>query len=61
MFKNFRKRFPTLSDELLNHEGWEVLTITYVNIGTIRMNRNEKETNEYGVYFPTLEIEARLK
>jgi hypothetical protein len=53
--------YSTLSDELLQHEGWEVLTITYANIGTISMNRNEKETNEYGDYFPTLEIEDRLQ
>lgn len=54
-------RYTSLSHELLNHEGWEILTITYSNIGTISMNRNEKETNEYGDYFPTMEIEKRLK
>lgn len=54
-------RYISLSNELLNHEGWEILTITYSNIGTISMNRNEKETNEYGDYFPTMEIEKRLK
>jgi hypothetical protein len=52
--------YSQLSDELLNHEGWQILTVTYANIGTISMNRNEKETNEYGDYFPTLEIEERL-
>ncbi|MBK5434320.1 hypothetical protein ACFVWC_19245 [Bacillus mycoides] len=30
-------------------------------LGSISMNRNEKETNEFGDYFPTLEIEKRLK
>jgi hypothetical protein len=54
-------RYSQLSDELLNHEGWELLTIIYPNIGTISMNRNEKETNEYGDYFPTMVIEERLK
>jgi flagellar biosynthesis GTPase FlhF len=54
-------RFSQLSDELLNHEGWQILTVTYANVGSISMNRNEKETNEYGDYFPTLEIEERLK
>lgn len=53
--------YSQLSDELLYHEGWEVLTITYSNIGTISMNRNEKETNEYGDYFPTIEIENSLR
>ncbi|MEH7883661.1 hypothetical protein V7654_04975 [Bacillus sp. JJ1609] len=52
--------YSQLSDELLYHEGWQILTITYANVGTIRMNRNEKETNDFGDYFPTLEIEERL-
>ncbi|AZV44846.1 hypothetical protein BAOM_4265 [Peribacillus asahii] len=52
--------YSQLSDELLNHEGWQVLTVTYPGAGTISMNRNEKETNEFGDYFPTLEIEERL-
>ncbi|MFB3170000.1 toxin regulator [Neobacillus sp. 179-C4.2 HS] len=53
--------YSNLSDELLNHEGWQVLTVTYPGAGTISMNRNEKETNDYGDYFPTLKIEDRLK
>jgi TolA-binding protein len=54
-------RYSQLSDELLNHDGWQILTVIYANIGSISMNRNEKETNEFGDYFPTLEIEERLK
>ncbi|CAM4013586.1 hypothetical protein BAMA111019_00135 [Bacillus manliponensis] len=54
-------RYSQLSDELLNHEGWQTLTVTYTNIGSISMNRTEKETNELGDYFPSLEIEKRLK
>lgn len=53
--------YSQLSDELLNHKGWQILNVTYDNIGSISMNRNEKETNEFGDYFPTLEIEKRLK
>ncbi len=53
--------YSQLSDELLNHEGWQVLTVTYPGAGTISMNRNEKETNQIGDYFPTLKIEERLK
>ncbi|MEX0414785.1 hypothetical protein [Bacillus sp. C30] len=53
--------YSKLSDELLNHKGWQILNVTYTNIGSISMNRNEKETNEFGDYFPTLEIEKRLK
>lgn len=52
--------YSQLSDELLNYEGWQILTVTYANIGTISMNRNEKETNEFGDYFPTVKIEERL-
>lgn len=52
--------YSRLSDELLYHEGWEILTITYAKVGTISMNRNEKETNDFGDYFPTMEIEERL-
>ncbi|GAB6552439.1 hypothetical protein bcgnr5378_05570 [Bacillus cereus] len=54
-------RYSQLSDELLNHEGWQTLNVTFANIGSISMNRNEKESNEIGDYFPTLEIEERLK
>ncbi|MEH7272488.1 hypothetical protein [Neobacillus vireti] len=54
-------RYSQLSDELLNHEGWDILTIVYPSIGTISMNRNEKETNGFGDYFPTMVIEEKLK
>jgi hypothetical protein len=55
------RRYRQISDELLKHEGWEVLEITYTTIGTIRMNRNEKESNETGGYFPTKIIADRLR
>ncbi|MDQ0971249.1 hypothetical protein QFZ31_001127 [Neobacillus niacini] len=55
------RRYRQISDELLPHEGWEILEITYTNIGKIRMNRNEKEPNENGGYFTTKKIEDRLK
>ncbi|MCM3743197.1 hypothetical protein M3193_03495 [Sporosarcina luteola] len=54
-------RYSQLSDELLDHEGWQTLTIEYVGVGTISMNRMERESNEYGDYFPSMEIENRLK
>ncbi|MGE8207818.1 hypothetical protein ACQKP0_25460 [Heyndrickxia sp. NPDC080065] len=55
-------RYSQASDELLNHEGWGVLSITYANVGTISMNRSEKETNELDMdYFPIEEITKRLK
>jgi len=52
--------YSQLSDELLNFEGWDRLTVKFPNVGTISMHRNEKETNEYGSYFPTVKIEQRL-
>lgn len=52
--------YSQLSDELLYYEGWSILTVTYAGVGSISMNRNEKESNEYGDYFPTLSIEDRL-
>ncbi|ARK25988.1 hypothetical protein SporoP37_15790 [Sporosarcina sp. P37] len=53
--------YSALSDELLSKEGWEVLTVEFVDIGTVSMNRNEKETNELGMdYFPVAKIEANL-
>ncbi|WHY00307.1 hypothetical protein [Neobacillus sp. DY30] len=54
-------RYSQLSDELLKHEGWNILTITYPAVGTISMHRNEKETNDKGDYFPTMVIKEKLK
>ncbi|MGF2618108.1 hypothetical protein FZC84_22160 [Rossellomorea vietnamensis] len=53
-------RYSQLSDELLYYEGWEVLTVTFPGVGTVSMNRMEKETNDYGDYFPMVTIEERL-
>ena len=54
--------YSRASDELLNHEGWEVLSVEYNGIGTISMNRNEKKTNEWEMdYFPTAIIMEKLK
>ncbi|MDQ0971268.1 hypothetical protein QFZ31_001146 [Neobacillus niacini] len=55
------RRYRQLSDELVQHEGWEVLEVSYMNIGTISMNRNEKEPNKNGGYFPKKKIEERLR
>lgn len=54
-------RYSSVSDELLTHEGWEQLTIEFQNVGTISMNRSEKETNELDMdYFPSAVIEKKL-
>ena len=53
--------YSAASDELLNHEGWEVLTIKFEGVGTVSMNRSEHETNDFGMpYFPRKEIEKNL-
>lgn len=49
--------YSQASDALLERDDWQVLTIDYVNVGIISMNRLEKESNEYGDYFPTAKIE----
>ncbi len=54
--------YSKASAELLAYEGWEVLTIEYVNVGTISMNRSEKEVNEDGMdHFPVYAIAGKLK
>lgn len=52
--------YSRLSDELLKHEGWEILTVEFVDVGTVSMNRSEKESNEYGDYFPIMKIDEIL-
>lgn len=52
--------YSRLSDELLKHEGWEILTVEFVDVGTVSMNRSEKESNEYGDYFPIMKIDEML-
>lgn len=48
-------------DIFLEHEGWEVLTIEFVDVGEVSMNRSEKEKNEYGgEYFPLEKIMEQL-
>lgn len=55
-------RYSSISDQLLNYNGWEILTVEFINIGTISMNKLQKETNELGLsYFPATEIEKHLK
>lgn len=54
--------YSSISDQLLNYDGWEVLTVEFKNVGTISMNKSQKETNELGLsYFPAIEIEKNLK
>ncbi len=54
--------YSRAGDTFLQYEGWDVLTIEFVDLGEISMNRNEKETNEYGMdYFPTEEIAKQLE
>lgn len=52
--------YTSAGDEFLQEEGWEVLTIEFVDIGKVSMHRDEKESNEYGDYFPTEEVMKQL-
>ncbi|WP_433595108.1 hypothetical protein [Lysinibacillus xylanilyticus] len=55
--------YSQVSDALLEEEeGWNTLTIEYVNVGTVSMHISEKESNEIGMYyFPVAVITERLK
>ena len=54
--------YSSAGDALLEHEGWDVLTIDFIDVGEISMNRNEKETNEYGMdHFPLEKIIGKLR
>lgn len=45
--------YSSAGDEFLQHEGWEVLTIDFVDLAEVSMHRNEQETDENDfVYFP---------
>lgn len=54
--------YTKASEELLSYEGWDVLTIEYINIGTISLNRSEKEVNEDGKdHFPVEKMAGNLR
>lgn len=45
--------FSRVGEELLQYDGWEVLTVEFTDIGTISLDRYQSEVNEYGMeYFP---------
>lgn len=54
-------RYGSIASELLLHKGWEVLTVNFVNIGTVSMNRSQQKDEGFGPYFPTLEIMKQLE
>ncbi|MGE8036845.1 hypothetical protein [Lysinibacillus sp. NPDC093692] len=54
--------YSSVSDALLEEEGWNTLTIEYVGVGTVSMDISEKESNELGMnYFPVATITEKLK
>lgn len=54
--------YSRAGDALLEHEGWEVLTVEFVDVGEVSMLRDEKDTNEYGMdYFPLEKIIGQLE
>lgn len=53
--------YSRAGDELLEYEDWEVLTIEFLDIGRVSLDRFESETNEYGMhYFPSEKIIEQL-
>ena len=53
--------YGNAGDVLLEHDGWEVLTIEFVDVGEVSMNRDQAETNELGMeYFPIDNIIEQL-
>lgn len=53
--------YASAGEELLQEDGWEVLTIEFVDVGKVSMSHDEKESNEYGDYFPIEEIMKQLE
>jgi len=53
--------YSRAGDELLQRGGWDILTIEFVDIGNVSMKRDEKESNEYGDYFPLEKIIGQLE
>lgn len=63
-FKDLASMFySNLSDELLKYTGWETLIVNYEGTDqSVSFNVNEAEENEWNAkYFPTIEIENRIK
>jgi len=54
-------RYSSITDELLTLEGWETVTVEFVDVGTVSMDIDKKVTNEFGgEYFLTTEIDRQL-
>ena len=53
-------RYSSIGDGLLEVNGWEKLTINFVGVGEISINRDEVETNDVGSFFPTAKIMEQL-
>ncbi|MCP3026622.1 hypothetical protein [Halobacillus sp. A5] len=55
-------RYSQSSDHLLQFDGWDVLTIEYVDIGEASFSRDQAESNESGgEFFPTSQIEKQIQ
>ena len=51
-------RYSQASDGLLEYEYWKTLSIEYVGIATISLDRSEAVANEFGLYYFPEEIIA---
>lgn len=53
-------RYSSISDNLLEYDSWDTLTINFENVGTVTLNANEASSNTSGKYFESSLIEKQL-
>ena len=54
-------RYSSISDDLLEYNFWNVLTVNFKNVGTVTLNADEASSNSWGKYFEGNLIEKQLK
>lgn len=52
--------YSGMSEELLNYDGWEVLTVEFITAGVVSMDRSQREVSQYGDFMSEAEIERQL-
>lgn len=53
--------YADIADELLLHNGWDILTVDFLGYGKVSMNRSQQKDDGYGPYFPSIEIINQLE
>ena len=55
-------RYSSITDTLLDEGGnLNDITVKFINLGKVTMNTSQKDTNEYGDYFDSLDIQENFK